>query len=41
MKRLILGCGTTTSTMIMCTPVLFLSEVSYVDDSFSKHYALA
>jgi hypothetical protein len=33
------GCDMTTLTMIACTPVLLLSEVSYTGDSFPKHYA--
>jgi hypothetical protein len=32
------GYGTTTSTMIACTPVLSSPEVSCVEHSFPKHY---
>jgi hypothetical protein len=38
-KRLISDCSTTTSMVIACTPVILPPEVSYVEDSFPKHYA--
>jgi hypothetical protein len=39
MNRLISDYDTTTLTMIVCTLILLPSEVSYTNDSFSKHYA--
>jgi hypothetical protein len=39
MKRLISDCTTTTLKTIACTPIILLPEVSYVEDSFPKHYA--
>jgi hypothetical protein len=33
-KWLISGCGTTTSMMIVCTPIILLPEASYAEDSF-------
>jgi hypothetical protein len=38
MKRLISGCGMTTSMMIACIPIILLPKVSYAEDSFPEHF---